>query len=234
MRAHTQQSLLLPAGCCTCAAWAVASRCSAPSHSALWLLGAMRIVGIAMSRARGHWGGAPDTTGWSSGSSVNRMSGARRWWAVQCRMLGVSDRSRYTVAEPPSSTYLAMRRAAGVWSCSWPSHPSFGSITARGARHCATSVASATTSSLRSTVGSAVTRKWCLGPGLLEDCPPILRVLDAKKQIVGTHRSRKHNLQHQYAPKFAIFHKKTVNNGHFLVKRCDFGRLPILRALDAK
>ena len=36
----------------------------------------------------------------------------------------------------------------------------------------------------------------------VEDCPPILRVLDAKKQIVGTHRSRKHNLQHPYAPKF--------------------------------
>ena len=42
----------------------------------------------------------------------------------------------------------------------------------------------------------------------VEECPPILRVLDAKKQIVGTHRSRKHNLQHPYAPKFAIFHEK--------------------------
>ena len=45
----------------------------------------------------------------------------------------------------------------------------------------------------------------------VEDCPPILRVLDAKKQIAGTHRSRKHNLQHPYAPKFAVFHEK---NGH--------------------
>ena len=48
--------------------------------------------------------------------------------------------------------------------------------------------------------------------------PPILRVLDVKKQVVVTHRSRKHNLQHPYAPKFAIFHEKTANNGHFLVK----------------
>ena len=46
---------------------------------------------------------------------------------------------------------------------------------------------------------------------VVEDCPPILRVLDAKKQIVGTHISRKHNLQHPYAPKFAVFHEK---NGH--------------------
>ena len=38
--------------------------------------------------------------------------------------------------------------------------------------------------------------------------PPILRVLDAKKQVVGTHRSGKHNLQHPYAPKFPIFHEK--------------------------
>ena len=45
----------------------------------------------------------------------------------------------------------------------------------------------------------------------VEDCPPILRVLDMKKQIVGTHRSRKHNLQHPYASKFAVFHEK---NGH--------------------
>ena len=60
----------------------------------------------------------------------------------------------------------------------------------------------------------------------VEDCPPILRVLDAKKQIVGTHRSRKHNLQHLYGPKFAIFHEKTANNGHFLVKSWDFWALP--------
>ena len=73
MRAHAPQSLLLPAGCCTCAAWAVASRCSARGHSALRLLGAMRIVRSAMSHVCGHWGGARDTTGWTNGSTVNRM-----------------------------------------------------------------------------------------------------------------------------------------------------------------
>ena len=52
----------------------------------------------------------------------------------------------------------------------------------------------------------------------VEDPPPILRVLHVKKQVVVTHRSRKHNLQHPYAPKCAIFHEKTANNGHFLVK----------------
>ena len=78
-------------------------------------------------------------------------------------MFGVSDRSRYTASEPLSSTYLATRRAAGVWSCPWPSYPSLGSITAWGARHCTTSAASATTSSLSSTPWSAATRKWCLG-----------------------------------------------------------------------
>ena len=33
-------------------------------------------------------------------------------------------------------------------------------------------------------------------------------VLDAKKQVLGRHRSRKHNLQHAYAPTFIIFHEK--------------------------
>ena len=47
--------------------------------------------------------------------------------------------------------------------------------------------------------------------------PPILRVLGVKKQVVVTHRSRKHNLQHLYAPKFAIFHEK---NG----QQCPFFR----------
>ena len=47
-----------------------------------------------------------------------------------------------------------------------------------------------------------------LRQAVAEPPPPILRVLDAKKQIVGTHRSRKHNLQHPYAPKYAVFHKK--------------------------
>ena len=78
-------------------------------------------------------------------------------------MLGVSDWSRYTASEPPSSTYLAMRRAAGVSSCCWPSDPSLGSIMAWGARHCTTSAARVTTSSLSSTPWSAATKKWRLG-----------------------------------------------------------------------
>ena len=47
---------------------------------------------------------------------------------------------------------------------------------------------------------------------------PILRALDAKKQIVGTHRSRKHNLQHPYAPKYAIFHENRPKMAVFFVK----------------
>ena len=51
----------------------------------------------------------------------------------------------------------------------------------------------------------------------VEDPPgPILRVLDANKQVLGAHRSQKHNLQHVYAPNFTIFHG---NNGRFLVKK---------------
>ena len=45
---------------------------------------------------------------------------------------------------------------------------------------------------------------------------PILRALDAKKQIVGTHRSRKHNLQLPYAPKYAIFHENRPKMAPFL------------------
>ena len=59
----------------------------------------------------------------------------------------------------------------------------------------------------------------------VDDCPPILRVLDAKRQIVGTDRSRKDNLQHPYAPKYAIFHEKTANNGRCLVNSLDFWAL---------
>ena len=44
-----------------------------------------------------------------------------------------------------------------------------------------------------------------------------LRALVPKKQILGTHRSRKHNLQHSCAPKFAGFHEKKATNGPFLV-----------------
>ena len=71
---------------------------------------------------------------------------------------------------------------------------------------------------------------------------PILRALDAKKQIVGTHRSRKHNLQHPYAPKYAIFHENRPKMALFL-SNIDFLALykqlkdpppPILRVLDAK
>ena len=52
----------------------------------------------------------------------------------------------------------------------------------------------------------------------VEEPPPIVRVLDAKKHVVGRHRSRKHNIQHPYAPKFAMFHAKTAKHGRFLVK----------------
>ena len=56
---------------------------------------------------------------------------------------------------------------------------------------------------------------------------PILRVLDVKKQVVVTHRSRKHNLQHPYAPKFAIFHEKTANNGRFFGQKLRFLGSPL-------
>ena len=77
----------------------------------------------------------------------------------------------------------------------------------------------------------------------VEDCPRILMVLDTKKQIVGTHRSSKHNLQHPYAPKFAVFHEEKATNGPFLVtywfflasyKQLKDPPPPILRVLDAK
>ena len=45
---------------------------------------------------------------------------------------------------------------------------------------------------------------------------PILGALDAKEQIVGTHRSRKHNLQHLYARKYAIFHENWPKMAVFL------------------
>ena len=44
---------------------------------------------------------------------------------------------------------------------------------------------------------------------------PILRVLDAKKLVVGTYRSQKHKLQHPYAPNSSIFHEKKAKNGVF-------------------
>ena len=72
--------------------------------------------------------------------------------------------------------------------------------------------------------------------------PPILRVLDAKKQVVGTHRSGKHNLQHPYAPKFPIFHEKTGKKWPLFGQKLSFSASdrqlkpprPILRVLDAK
>ena len=42
----------------------------------------------------------------------------------------------------------------------------------------------------------------------LKTPPPFSRVLDAKEQVLGRHRSRRHNLQHAYAPTFVIFHEK--------------------------
>ena len=51
-----------------------------------------------------------------------------------------------------------------------------------------------------------------------------LRVRDVKKQVVWTHTSRKHNLQHPCAPKSAIFHQKSAKNGHFLSKIVFFGQ----------
>ena len=56
----------------------------------------------------------------------------------------------------------------------------------------------------------------------LKTPPPILRVLDAKKQVVEAYRSRKHNLQHPYAPKFAIFHETMAKNGRFFGQKLSF------------
>ena len=55
-----------------------------------------------------------------------------------------------------------------------------------------------------------------------EDPPPISRVLDAKKQVLGRHRSRKHNLQHAYAPKFTIFHEKNGQKWLFFGQKLSF------------
>ena len=48
-----------------------------------------------------------------------------------------------------------------------------------------------------------------------------LRVRDVKKQVVWTHTSRKHNLQHPSAPKSAIFIKNQPKMAIF-VKNCNF------------
>ena len=57
--------------------------------------------------------------------------------------------------------------------------------------------------------------------------PPILRVLDVKKQVVVTHRSRKHNLQHPYAPKLAIFHEKNGQQWPFFGQKLGFLGSPL-------
>ena len=68
-------------------------------------------------------------------------------------------------------------------------------------------------------------------------------MLDANKQVVGAHRSQKRNLQHAYAPKFAIFHgKKRHKIAAFWCKIVFFGLsqavedlpTPILKVLDPK
>ena len=51
-----------------------------------------------------------------------------------------------------------------------------------------------------------------------EPPPPILRVLDAKKHAVWTHRLPKHNLQHSYATKSAIFQRNRRKIAIFLSK----------------
>ena len=68
----------------------------------------------------------------------------------------------------------------------------------------------------------------------VEDPSPILRVLDVNKQVVVTHRSRKHNLQHPYAPKRAFFMKKRPTMAILWSKVGIFRVSPISRALDAK
>ena len=52
--------------------------------------------------------------------------------------------------------------------------------------------------------------------------PPISRVLAAKKQVLGRHRSRKQSLQHAYAPKFAILHEKNGQEWLFFGQRLSF------------
>ena len=161
--AHTPQSVLMPARCCTCAALLTVSMSSACGHTDLCPLGAMRSVLTAVSHVCGHWGELPSNVCRSRGSTVSRMFGARRWWVVQCRKSSSTERSRYTNSEPPSSTYYATRGPAGVCVYCEPSHPSLRRIMAWGARHCAVSATSATVQPHSSAVGPVATRKWCCG-----------------------------------------------------------------------
>ena len=61
-----------------------------------------------------------------------------------------------------------------------------------------------------------------LRQAVAEPPPPILRVLDAKKHAVWTHRFPKHNLQHSYAPKSAIFQQNRRKIAIFFIKNCSF------------
>ena len=74
--------------------------------------------------------------------------------------------------------------------------------------------------------------------GVEDPSPRSLRVLDAHKQAVGPHRSQEHNLQHVYAPNFAIFHGKWPFFGQklsFLPTNKQLKTPPrILSLLDAK
>ena len=55
-----------------------------------------------------------------------------------------------------------------------------------------------------------------LRQAVAEPAPLILRVLDAKRHAVWTHRLPKHNLQHSYAPKSAIFQQNRRKIAIFL------------------
>ena len=61
-----------------------------------------------------------------------------------------------------------------------------------------------------------------LRQAVAENPPPILGVLDAKKHAVGTHQLPKHNLEHSYAPKSAIFQQNGRKRAIFFIKNCFF------------
>ena len=72
--------------------------------------------------------------------------------------------------------------------------------------------------------------------------PPISRVLDAKKQVVGTHRSGKHNFSIHMHQKFPFFMKQNGKKCPLFGQKLSFSASdkqlktprPILRVLDAK
>ena len=102
---HTPQSVQLPSGCCTCAALLTVNRSSAPGHVSLRPPGAMHSLLTAVFHLCGHSGEWPSSVSKSTGSTISHMSGASRWWAVQCGPTRSTVRSRYTSSEPPSSMY---------------------------------------------------------------------------------------------------------------------------------